>query len=215
MMIEAILFALALVALVASSFCSGVESGFLSVNKNRIIHLVREGSRRAKMLHDCLADMSSAMTTILIGNNIANVVFSSCSAALACRYFPESDLAQVVWSFIAATIVLYVSEFLPKMFFTSRPLSRMLSVAVVFRLFIKALSPLASVAVWFTDLFLPRNYAATKHNENDLLRILQDRKDGVRLTDIESALISRIIVLRKKGANITQESLLSVIDDEP
>lgn len=214
-MITALLLVLAFAALVASSFCSGVESGFLSVNKNRLIHLVREGSRRAKMLHECLADMSSTLTTILIGNNIANVVFSSCSAALASRFFPGGEIAQVIWSIIAATIVLYVSEFLPKMFFTSRPLSRMLSIAIVFKVFIKLLSPLTSIAVWFTNLFLPRSNTVAKHNENDLLRILQDRKDGVRLTDIESALISRIIVLRTKGANITQESLLSVIDDEP
>jgi hypothetical protein len=43
------------------------------------------------------------------------------------------------------------------------------------------------------------------------LDILQDRKDGVRLSEIECALISRIMVLRAKGAKVTPESLLEAI----
>ena len=48
----------------------------------------------------------------------------------------------------------------------------------------------------------------------DLVRILQDRKDGVRLTDFESALITRIIVMRRKGEFITVEGLLKTLDDQ-
>ena len=53
-----------------------------------------------------------------------------------------------------------------------------------------------------------------KVTSGDLLRILQDRKDGVRLTDFESALISRILVLRRKGEFVTVDSLLRAIDEE-
>lgn len=47
----------------------------------------------------------------------------------------------------------------------------------------------------------------------DLMRILQDRKDGVCLSDIESALIGRIVVLRAKGKPINAETLLAVLRD--
>ena len=39
-------------------------------------------------------------------------------------------------------------------------------------------------------------------------------KDGVRLTDFESALISRILVMRRRGEFMTVEGLLHALDDE-
>ena len=48
-----------------------------------------------------------------------------------------------------------------------------------------------------------------------VLRILEDRKDGVKLTDFESALVGRIMVLRARGAAVTPESLLAALDGEP
>ena len=47
-----------------------------------------------------------------------------------------------------------------------------------------------------------------------VLKILEDRKDGVRLSDFESALIGRIMVLRAKGEFIVPEAVLSALDDK-
>ena len=58
----------------------------------------------------------------------------------------------------------------------------------------------------FTSKSLSASYTSA-----DLLRILQDRKDGVCLTDFESALITRIFVLRAKGRPITRESVLAAL----
>jgi hypothetical protein len=63
----------------------------------------------------------------------------------------------------------------------------------------------------FTDLFMPRRDEKYKLTSSDLLRILQDRKDGVCLTDFESALITRIFVLRAKGRPITREAMLDAL----
>jgi hypothetical protein len=45
------------------------------------------------------------------------------------------------------------------------------------------------------------------------MRILEDRKDGVCLSDIESALITKILVLRVKGKEITPDAILSALKD--
>jgi hypothetical protein len=47
-----------------------------------------------------------------------------------------------------------------------------------------------------------------------VLKILEDRKDGVRLSDLESALIGRIMVLRAKGEFVVPETLLPALDDK-
>jgi len=214
MIVSVLLFLAMALSLALAAFCAGTETGFFSVNKGRVLHLAREGGSSAKILQDALQDSSGTLTSLLVGNNLANVVFSSASAALAARAFPDSPAGRAAWSVCAAFAVLYLSEFVPKLFFASRPLSRLVKVAPAFQVFSDILSPLTRVAVWFTGLFVPKGEAKYKVTMNDLVRILQDRKDGVRLTDFESALISRILVMRRKGVPITVESLLRALDDE-
>lgn len=214
-MTVSILLAVAMASSLAlAALCAGTETGFLSLNRGRIVHLAREGSKAAKTVAEALSDMTRTLATLLIGNNLGAVVFSSASAALSARLFAGSSTSRAVWSVCAAMLMLYAGEFLPKLFASSRPLSRMLKVVPVYRLVAAALSPLSGLAAWLTRVLLRNSEPKYKVSTNELLRILQDRKDGVRLTDFESALISRILVLRRKGEELTAEAIFSAIDDD-
>lgn len=196
-----------------AGFCAGAETGFLSVSRERVLHLAREGGRKALLVQAALADMARTMTTLLIGNNLANVIYSSSTAALSSILFERSAAASAIWSFLAAFTILYVSEFMPKLLCAARPLRRILLLAPAYRVMALALRPLSWVAMKFTDLFVPRKEAKYKLTMADLVRIVQDRKDGVCLSDFESALISRLIVLRAKRKPITAEAILSALRD--
>lgn len=203
----------ALVALVFSAFFSGAETGFLSVSRERILHLAREGGRKARIVHAALADMGRTTTTILIGNNIANVSYSAATAAIASNLFSKESVANIVWSLFAAFLVLYTSEFMPKLLCSARPLRRSLLLAGPYRIVSLALTPLTAVAMKLTDVFMPRKESKYSLTTSDLIRILEDRKDGVCLSDIESALITKILVLRVKGRKITPKEILSALKD--
>ena len=151
------------------------------------------------------------MTMLLIGNNLASVTYSTSTAAISASLFAEGSLASLLWSLFAAFTVLYVSEFMPKLLFAARPLRRTLSVADALVVLAFVLRPLTAVAMRFTDLFMPRKEQKYRLTSSDLLRILQDRKDGVCLSDLECALITRLIVLRVKGKPITPEAILSAL----
>ena len=208
------LFLLLIVSLALAAFCAGVETGMLSINRMRITHLAREGSKAAKIISEAIADLPRTTTALLIGNNFAAVVFSSASAALAERLFPASAMSRTAWGIAAAFTMLYLCEFLPKRICAARPLRRILSLAPAWRIFAAAISPLSAVATGVINAFFRRTPPKERLTANNLLRILQDRKDGVRITDFESALISRILVLRKKSQPVTPESLLCALDDE-
>lgn len=201
-MTTALLIVSIVLTLALAAFCAGAETGFLSVSRERILHLSREGGKKAKLVQAALSDMGRTTTTLLIGNNLAAVAYSASAAAI-------SDNA--VWSFFAAFTVLYVSEFMPKLLCASRPLRRILFLAPAYRVMAALLRPLASAALAFTDLFVPRRESKYKLTVDDLLRILQDRKDGVCLSDTESALITRIVVLRAKGKPITPEAIMEAL----
>ena len=202
-----------IVSLGFSAFFSGTETGFLSVSRERILHLAREGGRKAKIVQSALSDMGRTTTTILVGNNIANVSYSAATAALAAELFAKDSVANVVWSLFAAFLVLYTSEFMPKLLCSARPLRRSLLLAGPYRVISIALSPLTAVAMKLTDIFMPNKESKYTLTTSDLMRILEDRKDGVCLSDIESALITKILVLRVKGKEITPDSLMSALKD--
>ena len=198
-------------ALAGAAFCAGAETGFLSVSRERILHLSREGGVKAAKVQKALADMARTTTTLLIGNNLASVGYSSAFAALSARISGSNATASAVLGFVGAFMLLYCAEFMPKLLFAARPLRRILAVAGAYEILAVALKPAVSLAMRFTDLFLPRRDEKYKLTSADLLRILQDRKDGVCLTDFESALITRIFVLRAKGSPITRESILDAL----
>lgn len=210
-MIEILLFLAAVAALAGAAFCAGAETGFLSVSRERILHLSREGGVKAAKVQKALADMARTTTTLLIGNNLASVGYSSAFAALSARISGSSATASAILGFAGAFMLLYCAEFMPKLLFAARPLRRILAVAGAYEVLAAALKPAVSLAMRFTDLFMPRRDEKYKLTSADLLRILQDRKDGVCLTDFESALITRIFVLRAKGSPITRESILDAL----
>lgn len=205
-----------LAALALAGFCAGSETGFFSLNRGRVLHMVREGSSKAKIIEQALRDRARTLTCLLVGNNLGSVTFSAASAALAAHAFPDAASvgARTAWSFCAACTMLVFGEYLPKLFCTARPLRRMLRLASCYRVFAWVMRPLTEIALFLTGLFEPNKKESSrlKVTPDDLLQILADRKDGVRLTDFESALIARILVLRKKGETVTADKLLSALD---
>ena len=201
----------ALLSLALAALCAGAETGYLSVSRERILHLAHEGGRKAALVQRALKEMPRTMAMLLIGNNLASVTYSASTAALSAAFFDKGSVASLVWGFFAAFTVLYASEFMPKLLFAARPLRRILSVADTIEWMALVLRPATAVAMKLTDMFMPRGEQKYSLTSADLLRILQDRKDGVCLSDFESALITRIIVLRVKGKPITPEAILSAL----
>jgi len=200
-----------LASLAAAAFCAGAETCFLSVSRERVLHLAREGGRKAKLVQRALGDMSRTTATLLIGNNLASVTYSTATAALISEASPDSVTASLL-NFLAAFTVLYVSEFLPKLLGAARPLRRSLAIAPSYAIVSALLKPLVELSMKLTDLFLRgRKEQRYRVTSSDLVRILQDRKDGVCLSDFESAIISRLIVLKIKGRPVTAEEILSAI----
>lgn len=213
-MIEILLFLTAVGALVVAAFCAGSETGFLSVSRGRIIHMVRAGGVRAKIIYQAISNMGRTTTAILVGNNLASVIYSSAVSALAGVLFESSAVARAALSAGSALVLLFLGEFLPKLLCAARPIRRLLAFAPYWQVFARVFVPVGAVVQLVIEKFMPRREQKSRMTPEAVLKILQDRKDGVRLSDFESALIGRLMVLRARGEFLTPESLLSALDDE-
>ena len=212
-MITFLLFLVAVAALAVAAFCAGAETGFLSVGRGRVLHVAREGSARAKIVFSAIFDLGRTTTALLVGNNLACVTYSAATAALTARLCGSSRIGSAVFSLVVALLLLMLGEFLPKLFCSARPLRRMLALAPYWKVFARIFVPVGTLVQKVVEQLMPKRETRVRMTPETVLKILEDRKDGVKLSDFESALIRRIMQLRSKGEFVVPETLLSALDD--
>ena len=102
-----------LVILVAlSSFFSATETAFLSFNKARMKSIAKQGNRRAQLVIDLEEKYDKLLSTILIGNNIVNILASSMATIIFVGFFGN---AGVTISTVVMTVgILIFGEISPK-----------------------------------------------------------------------------------------------------
>ena len=107
------------VMLLFSAFFSGMEIAFLGRNRLR-----EEIDRKQNPMFDRIADIfsrksSDYITTILVGNNIALVIYSMFMSMLLSQAFAiENALAQTILSTI---VIIFIGEYIPKSVFKHNP----------------------------------------------------------------------------------------------
>ncbi|WP_435607592.1 HlyC/CorC family transporter [Pseudomonas knackmussii] len=105
--------------LFCSAFFSSVETGVLSIDRYRLRHLAKQGNRAARRTSWLLLRTDRLLGTILIGNNLVNVVASSLATLLALRLW--GDFAVAPTALVLTLILLIFGEITPKTYATLRP----------------------------------------------------------------------------------------------
>lgn len=108
--------------LLFSALFSGSEIAFVSANKLRIELKKKKGARRGAILTHFYNEPSNFLGTMLVGNNIALVVFTTLMSELLTPYVVrlagEGDARLLLINTLIITIVVLVfGEFLPKTLF--------------------------------------------------------------------------------------------------
>ena len=99
--------------LLLSALFSATETAFSTLNRLRIKALADKGNKKAKLILKLLDDYNSLITTILIGNNIVNILSASLSTLLFVSWLGEQT-GPTVSTVILTVIVLIFGEISPK-----------------------------------------------------------------------------------------------------
>jgi len=118
-----------LLCLLFSAFFSGMEIAFVSADKLHIEVLRKRGSLSSKILSLFSSNPSQFLATMLVGNNIALVLYGIYMAGLleplVQGFLPEAietDVVVLIFQSILSTIIVLVTaEFLPKSLFLINP----------------------------------------------------------------------------------------------
>ena len=100
------------IVLVASGLCSGTEAALFSVPIISVRHLAEENRRGAKPLLQIRENMSRPIATVVILNNIANIVGSITVGGIAAVVLGDAWVG--IFSAVLTFLVIVFSEIIPK-----------------------------------------------------------------------------------------------------
>lgn len=103
-----------LVALAVSGTFSLIETALLTFNRSRMKHLQENGEADAGLLIALTERIDKMLATILLCNNLANVVVATVGTILAVRWLGDEEHVIVATSLVVTTLILIFSEITPK-----------------------------------------------------------------------------------------------------
>ena len=118
------------ITLFFSALCSGLEIAFNSINRLQLEVELTKNTFSAKIIRLFLKDRSRFLTSLLLGNNIALIIYGMSMSQLLdgpvnhwLQYisFDNDIMILLVKTILATLLVLLVAEFLPKMLFRINP----------------------------------------------------------------------------------------------
>jgi putative hemolysin len=110
-----------LISILLSAFFSGMEIAYVSANKFQVELEKKKEGFTSRILGRLTSKSSKFITTMLVGNNIALVVYSFFMGEFIMRFIPDGSLNEFtilfVQTIISTIIILITAEFLPKALF--------------------------------------------------------------------------------------------------
>ena len=147
---------IAISTLLFSAFFSGVEIAFISANKLKLELDKNTGKFPANIISFFSKNESDFITTMLVGNNIALVVYGIVMTQILTpeiKYYFSSDFALLfVQTIITTLIVLVTAEFLPKAIFRIYPNQILRIFSIPIWLFFVFFRPVAVLMLFLSKL---------------------------------------------------------------
>lgn len=167
-------------SLLFSAFFSGMEIAFVSSNKIHIEIEKKQSGFLSNLLKKITAKPSKFIATMLIGNNIALVVYGLYMNDVLVDWFAQylstdstllhylfNELSLLTQTIISTLVILVTAEFLPKVFFQIYANSLLKLLALPAYIFYLLFSVFSGFVIWISD-FVLKTFFKTKGDEVQL-----------------------------------------------
>ena len=184
--------------IIMSAYFSATETAFSTFNRIRVKNLAEKGSKKAALVLKLSDNYDTLISTILIGNNIVNILASSLSTILFIELLKDGSFAQ--WSSAISTAVLTIvilifGEISPKTVAKKNPESFTLFSAPIINVFLYVLFPLTFLFRHLQKL-LSKLFSSNDDKgmtEEELISIIEEAEEGGEIDKEESSLIKSAI----------------------
>lgn len=159
------------ISILFSAFFSGMEIAFVTSNKLRMELDRKQGLFAARILTILSKDPSQYITTMLVGNNIALVVYGIVMAMLlepAIQVFIDNETTIIIIQTIISTLILlFTAEFYPKTLVQINPNGILNFFAFPLFLVYVILFPISKSIMWISNVILRVLFKSKPSNQPD------------------------------------------------
>lgn len=214
------------VLIMLSAFFSSSETSMMSLNRYRLKHLSKEGNSGARRASQLLERPDRLLGTILVGNNIVNILAASIATVVAVEFFGEAGIAIAT---IGLTIIILIfGEITPKTLAAVRPELIAFPVSIVLQMLQKVLYPIVWVCSSISNILL-RLMGINLAANNDQLSVEElrtvVREAGLGITrsrqnmllgilDLEKMTVNDIMIPRNEAVGIDLDDSLPSINSQ-
>ena len=178
-----------------SAYFSATETAFSTFNRIRVKNMAEKGNKKAALALKLSDDYDSLISTILIGNNIVNILASAMGTLLFAKLIVNQDLAATVSTAVLTVVLLVFGEISPKTMAKNSPESFVLFSAPIINIFKIILSPFNFIFNGWQRLLAKIFKKADDQGmtEEELISIIEEAEEDGDIDKEESDLIKSAI----------------------
>ncbi len=149
-----------IILIIMSGFLSGSETAITATSKARILYKKKKGSKRAGYLLELLDKKDNVISTLLLSNNLVNILASSLATAF---FYDLFGVEGIFYATLIMTVVIVIfAEVLPKTYAINRPNRTALLIAPI----IYFLNKILFIFVFIINLIVRLIF---RKNDNDIV----------------------------------------------
>jgi Mg2+/Co2+ transporter CorB len=175
-----------LLLIVVSAFFSGAETALTAASRARMHALELAGDQHAILVNRLRAAPERIIGTVLLGNNLVNILASSVTTGFLVGLFGEVGVAYA--TVVMTVLVVIFAEVLPKTYAIAYPDRIALAVAPVMRIVIVVLRPLTATVEFLVRQIL-RLTPTRIDDQANILTAHQELRGAIELHHKEGAVV--------------------------
>ncbi|MCI8412915.1 MAG: HlyC/CorC family transporter [Clostridia bacterium] len=208
-----------IIMIIMSGFFSASEMAFSTANKIRLRTLEADGNRSAKRVLSLLDRYDRLLSTILIGNNIVNIVASTLATLLFAGLIKNEQVAAVVSTAAVTIAVLIFGEITPKTLAKNFAEGFAMRIWPILWFFVIILFPIDIFLVpWKKLIGRIRNKNASAITEDELITYVETAQNEGGIDAHESQLIRSAIEFEDLDVNdimVPRVNVVAIEEGEP
>lgn len=193
-MSETLLIIIIIICLILSAYFSASETALSTFNKVKIKNLADKGNKKAKLVLNIADNYDTMLSTILIGNNIVNILSASLSTILFITWVGDKS-GPTVSTAVLTVVVLIFGEITPKTLAKQRPEAFAMFAAPFLKFLMVILFVFTFVFKKWQDFIskLIKNKEEDQVTEEEILTLVEEATEDGVLDEDESELIKSAI----------------------
>ena len=189
---------LIIILVILSAFFSSCETAYTSANKIRLKTLADDGNKKAGKVLSLMENYDRFISTVLIGNNIVNILSTSLSTVLFVHLvitngWGDDSLGTTLATIIMTVVILIFGEFIPKGLAKNFPEFFSMLYYPIIKFLTYLFLPISFLLEGIQKLFmkiLHKKSESETITEDELLTIIDEIEEENKIKPYEKDLIS-------------------------